>query len=130
VVLPLEKVCDVAPSENQNKPTEKYILVFMDDGHEFWFTGLVNYDKGLKNMRESILRRGKNSSNPQSGFYPPRGLMSVSTHQGSGVPYQTVYSSQQSSGQNQGWQPTSVPSQAAGQNSASSGQSHFGSQYT
>jgi hypothetical protein len=99
----------------------------MDDGHEFWFTGLVNYDKGLKNMRQSILGRGKNSSNPQSG---PRGLMSVSTHQGSGVPYQTVYSSQQSSGQNQGWQPTSVPSQAAGQNSASSGQFHFGSQYT
>jgi hypothetical protein len=64
VVLPLEKVRGVAPSENPNKPTEKYILVFMDDGHEFWFTGLVNYDKALKNMRESILRRGKNSSNP------------------------------------------------------------------
>ncbi|CAM6017907.1 unnamed protein product, partial [Sphagnum balticum] len=54
VVLPLEKVREVLPAHNQNKPSEKYIQVVTIDGHEFWFMGLVNYDKGLKNMQEAV----------------------------------------------------------------------------
>jgi len=61
VVLPLEKVREVLPAHNQNKPSEKYIQVVTIDGHEFWFMGLVNYDKGLKNMQEAVAvtRRGQ-----------------------------------------------------------------------
>jgi hypothetical protein len=61
VILPLEKVREVLPAHNQNKPSEKYIQVVTIDGHEFWFMGLVNYDKGLKNMQEAVAvtRRGQ-----------------------------------------------------------------------
>ncbi len=61
VVLPLEKVREVLPAHNQNKPSEKYLQVVTIDGHEFWFMGLVNYEKGLKNMQEAVAvsRRGQ-----------------------------------------------------------------------
>jgi hypothetical protein len=45
---------DQIPTHNQNKPSEKYIQVVTIDGHEFWFMGLVNYDKGFKNMQEIV----------------------------------------------------------------------------
>ncbi|KAH9550415.1 hypothetical protein CY35_10G071100 [Sphagnum magellanicum] len=61
VVLPLEKVREVLPAHNQNKPSEKYIRVVTIDGHDFWFMGFVNYDNGLKNMQEAVAvtRRGE-----------------------------------------------------------------------
>jgi hypothetical protein len=53
VVIPLEKVKEVVPSVNENKPNEKYIQVLTNDGHDFWFMGFVNYDKGVKNMQDA-----------------------------------------------------------------------------
>ncbi len=146
VVLPLEKVQEVSPSENQNKPHEKYILVLMVDGHEFWFMGFMNYDKGLKNMREALSTRGggqRTFAAPQSagGFYSPgsgqqqqQQQMNPNAQQSSGASYPNVYSNQ-ASGQNQGWQPPNVPSQGAnqmpgGQNQMPPAQSRVGNQYT
>jgi hypothetical protein len=145
VVLPLEKVQEVSPSENQNKPHEKYILVLMVDGHEFWFMGFMNYDKGLKNMREALSTRGggqRTSAAPQSagGFYSPgsgqqqQQQTNPNAQQGSGASYPNVYSNE-TSGQNQGWQPPNVPSQGAnqmpgGQNQMPPAQSRVGNQYT
>jgi hypothetical protein len=51
MVVPLEKVQEVIPSFNETKPAEKYIQVLTNDGHDFWFMGFVNYDKGVKNMK-------------------------------------------------------------------------------
>ncbi|CAM6025767.1 unnamed protein product [Sphagnum balticum] len=147
VVLPLEKVQEVSPSENQNKPHEKYILVLMVDGHEFWFMGFMNYDKGLKNMREALSTRGggqRTSAAPQSagGLYSPgsgqqqqqQQQMNPNAQQGSGASYPNVYSNQ-ASGQYQGGQPPYVPSQGAnqmpgGQNQMPPAQSRVGNQYT
>lgn len=51
MVVPLEKVQEVIPSFNETKPAEKYIQVLTNDGHDFWFMGFVNYDKGVRNMK-------------------------------------------------------------------------------
>ncbi len=63
VVLPLEKVREVLPAHNQNKPSEKYIRVVTIDGHDFWFMGFVNYDNGLKNM-QGVKQQNQNASYP------------------------------------------------------------------
>ena len=54
VIVPLEKVREVLSVPNAKRPTEKYIQVVTKDGHEFWYMGFVNYDKGLKNMKEAV----------------------------------------------------------------------------
>jgi len=69
MVLPLSKVKEVAPSFNENKPQEKYIQVMTDDGHEFWFMGFVNYDKGVKNMQLALQHIGE--VDPSGGLKAP-----------------------------------------------------------
>jgi hypothetical protein len=66
VVIPLEKVREVLPSVNENKPNEKYIQLVTTDGHEFWFMGFVNYDKGVMNMQDALRNIGV--VDPQGGL--------------------------------------------------------------
>jgi hypothetical protein len=66
VVIPLEKVREVVPSVNEKKPNEKYIQLVTTDGHEFWFMGFVNYDKGVMNMQDALRNIGV--VDPQGGL--------------------------------------------------------------
>lgn len=69
VILPLDKVREVVPVANQKKPTDKYIQVVTKDGHEFWYMGFVNYDKGIKNMQEAV-RLAQSHGNLSGGAMP------------------------------------------------------------
>jgi hypothetical protein len=69
VIVPLEKVREVNPVSNQKKPTDKYIQVVTKDGHEFWYMGFVNYDKGIKNMQEGV-RLAQSQGNLSGGAMP------------------------------------------------------------
>ncbi|KAG8065333.1 hypothetical protein GUJ93_ZPchr0004g40023 [Zizania palustris] len=54
VVIPLMRIAKVRPSENVNKPEEKYIQVVTVDGFEFWFMGFVSYQRSCKYMQQAI----------------------------------------------------------------------------
>jgi len=69
MVLPLGKVKEVIPSFNESKPLEKYIQVITQDGHDFWFMGFVNYDKGVKNMQLALEHIGE--IDPNGGLKAP-----------------------------------------------------------
>ena len=69
VIVPLEKVREVLSVPNAKRPTEKYIQMVTKDGHEFWYMGFVNYDKGLKNMQEAV-RFAQSQNNISGGFMP------------------------------------------------------------
>ena len=75
MVVPLEKVKEVVPSFNETKPAEKYIQVMTNDGHEFWFMGFVNYDKGLTNMQSALQNIGV--VDPNGGLKAPWAGMKV-----------------------------------------------------
>lgn len=75
MVVPLEKVKEVVPSFNETKPLEKYIQVVTTDGHDFWFMGFVNYDKGVKNMQLALQHIGE--VDPNGGLKAPWAGISV-----------------------------------------------------
>uniref|UniRef100_A0A0E0DGE7 GRAM domain-containing protein n=1 Tax=Oryza meridionalis TaxID=40149 RepID=A0A0E0DGE7_9ORYZ len=54
VVVPLRRIAQVRPSENADKPEEKYIHVVTVDGFEFWFMGFVSYQRSCKYMQQAI----------------------------------------------------------------------------
>ncbi len=69
MVVPLNKVKEVIPSFNENKPQERYIQIVTVDGHDFWFMGFVNYDKGLANMQLALSHIGE--IDPNGGLKAP-----------------------------------------------------------
>lgn len=69
MVVPLAKVKEVIPSFNESKPAEKYIQVATQDGHDFWFMGFVNYDKGVRNMQLALQHIGE--IDPNGGLKAP-----------------------------------------------------------
>lgn len=69
VIVPLENVREVISVANAKKPTDKYIQVVTTDGHEFWYMGFVNYDKGIKNMQEAV-RLAHSHGNFSGGSMP------------------------------------------------------------
>lgn len=76
MVVPLAKVKEVVGSFNESKPAEKYIQVVTSDGHDFWFMGFVNYEKGVKNMQLALQNVGV--VDPNGGLKAPwAGMMSV-----------------------------------------------------
>jgi hypothetical protein len=75
MVMPLEKVKEVIPSFNETKPAEKYIQVVTNDGHDFWFMGFVNYDKGVKNLQLALKNIGV--VDPNGGLKAPWAGMKV-----------------------------------------------------
>jgi hypothetical protein len=54
VVVPLKRIGKVRPSENVDRPEEKYIHVAAVDGFEFWFMGFVSYQRSCKYMQQAI----------------------------------------------------------------------------
>ncbi|KAM0923594.1 hypothetical protein ACQ4PT_005434 [Festuca glaucescens] len=54
VVVPLKRIGKVRPSENLERPDEKYIHVSTVDGFEFWFMGFVSYQRSFKCMQQLI----------------------------------------------------------------------------
>ncbi|KAM0860904.1 hypothetical protein ACQ4PT_046240 [Festuca glaucescens] len=54
VVVPLKRIGKVRPSENLERPDEKYIHVSTVDGFEFWFMGFVSYQRSFKCMQQVI----------------------------------------------------------------------------
>ncbi len=95
VVIPLEKVKEVVPSVNENKPNEKYIQVLTHDGHDFWFMGFVNYDKGVKNMQDA-----------------PKYIGVVDPHGGLRSPFDGNRNRESVPAQNTGQQPANATTQA------------------
>eukprot|EP00250_Pteridium_aquilinum_P000269 c10302_g1_i1 orf=190-1353(+) len=67
VMVPISQLQAVNPSENtQKKPPEKYVQVQTVDGHEFWFMGFVHYDKGVKNLQETLLSKNTGATHDTS----------------------------------------------------------------
>ncbi|TKW05552.1 hypothetical protein SEVIR_7G184200v4 [Setaria viridis] len=54
VVIPLRRIGKVRPSENADRPEEKYIHVATVDGFEFWFMGFVSYQRSFKYMQQAV----------------------------------------------------------------------------
>jgi hypothetical protein len=54
VVVPLKRIGKVRPSENLERPDEKYIHVSTVDGFEFWFMGFVSYQRSFKCMQQVV----------------------------------------------------------------------------
>lgn len=75
MVVPLDKVKEVVPSFNENKPQERYIQIVTQDGHDFWFMGFVNYDKGVMNMQRALRHIGE--IDPNGGLKAPWAGLSV-----------------------------------------------------
>ncbi|XP_072960573.1 GEM-like protein 7 [Typha angustifolia] len=54
VLIPLERIKGAIPSENMNKPEQKYIQIVTIDEFEFWFMGFVSYNKSFKYLQQAI----------------------------------------------------------------------------
>ncbi|GJN26970.1 hypothetical protein PR202_gb14940 [Eleusine coracana subsp. coracana] len=54
VVVPLKRIGMVRPSENVDRPDEKYIHVATVDGFEFWFMGFVSFQRSCKYMQQAV----------------------------------------------------------------------------
>ncbi|KAJ3680319.1 hypothetical protein LUZ60_016597 [Juncus effusus] len=55
VLIPLTNVKKAVPSENFNKPEQKFVQIVTVDEFEFWFMGFVNYESSFKNLKQAIL---------------------------------------------------------------------------
>ena len=54
VSIPLRRIKRVSPSENVNKPNQKYIQIVTVDDFEFWFMGFVSYQRSFKYLQQVI----------------------------------------------------------------------------
>ncbi|XP_028552918.1 putative GEM-like protein 8 [Dendrobium catenatum] len=54
VLIPLRRIKGANPSENSNKPNQKYIQIETTDAFEFWFMGFVCYQRSFKNLKQAI----------------------------------------------------------------------------
>ncbi|MCO5574584.1 hypothetical protein L7F22_028372 [Adiantum nelumboides] len=71
VMMPVVQLEAVNPTENtQKKPPERYVQVKTVDGHEFWFMGFVNYDKGVKNLQNTLSTRNTSATTPNINSSP------------------------------------------------------------
>ena len=52
VVIPLKKINCVNQSENVQKPTQKYIEMVTVDNFDFWFMGVLKYQKTFKYLEQ------------------------------------------------------------------------------
>ncbi|WJZ81773.1 hypothetical protein VitviT2T_001594 [Vitis vinifera] len=50
VVIPLGNIGTVNPVTMRENPSEKYIQIHTIDGHDFWFTGFVNFEKATQHL--------------------------------------------------------------------------------
>ncbi|XP_073000817.1 GEM-like protein 4 [Typha latifolia] len=54
VLIPIGRVKSATPSENVNKPNQKYVQIITVDGFEFWFMGFVSYQTSFKHLKQAI----------------------------------------------------------------------------
>ncbi|CAI9089774.1 OLC1v1024408C1 [Oldenlandia corymbosa var. corymbosa] len=54
VSVPLANIANVNPVVMKDNPPEKYIQLVTVDGHDFWFTGFVNFEKASHHLLESV----------------------------------------------------------------------------
>ena len=54
VVVPLRRIREVRPSENADRPEEKYIRVATMDSFEFWFMGFVSFQRSWRCMQQAV----------------------------------------------------------------------------
>ncbi|KAJ4812076.1 GRAM domain-containing protein / ABA-responsive [Rhynchospora pubera] len=54
VSIPLRKVKKTIPSDNLNKPEEKFVQIVTIDDFEFWFTGFVTYKSSFVSLFSTI----------------------------------------------------------------------------
>ncbi|XP_068640106.1 putative GEM-like protein 8 [Aristolochia californica] len=54
VSIPLKKIQRANPSENVNKPSQKYIQIVTVDNFEFWFMAFINYQKAFKYLQQAV----------------------------------------------------------------------------
>ncbi|KAM1453168.1 hypothetical protein ACFX1R_003839 [Malus domestica] len=50
VVIPVKKIKAVNQSENMKKPSQKYVEIVTVDDFDFWFMGILNYQKHALNL--------------------------------------------------------------------------------
>lgn len=53
-VIPLRKIKRARQSENEKRPSEKYVEVVTKDNFRFWFMGFLKYDKAFKHLQQGI----------------------------------------------------------------------------
>ncbi|KAI4328571.1 hypothetical protein L6164_020912 [Bauhinia variegata] len=56
VLIPIGKIRCVNQSENEKKPSQKYIQLVTVDHFDFWFMGFLNYSKALRYLEQAISR--------------------------------------------------------------------------
>ncbi|PKU87798.1 GEM-like protein 6 [Dendrobium catenatum] len=59
VLIPLRRIKGVNPSENADKPNQKYIHIATIDNFEFWFMGFVSYQRSFKNLQRAIFSKSQ-----------------------------------------------------------------------
>ncbi|KAG4984678.1 hypothetical protein JHK87_029427 [Glycine soja] len=54
VVIPLKKIKCVNQSQNIQNPTQKYIEIVTEDNFDFWFMGVLKYQKTFKYLEQAV----------------------------------------------------------------------------
>ncbi|WVY94597.1 hypothetical protein V8G54_033685 [Vigna mungo] len=54
VAIPLKKIKCVNQSKNVQKPTQKYIEIVTEDNFDFWFMGVLKYQKTFKYLEQAL----------------------------------------------------------------------------
>ncbi|XP_017229872.1 GEM-like protein 4 [Daucus carota subsp. sativus] len=54
VVIPLGKIKKVNESENLKQPSRKYMRIVTRDDFEFWFMGLLNYERTIISIQNAL----------------------------------------------------------------------------
>jgi GRAM domain len=54
VLIPVQKVKEITPSTNINKPEEKYLHIMTIDHFEFWFSGIVKQNTSVESLQQDL----------------------------------------------------------------------------
>ncbi|PHU30043.1 GEM-like protein 5 [Capsicum chinense] len=54
VAIPLANIGNVNPVVMRENPSERYIQIVSIDGHDFWFMGLINFEKAKHHLLETL----------------------------------------------------------------------------
>ncbi|CAJ1977677.1 unnamed protein product [Sphenostylis stenocarpa] len=54
VVIPLKKIKSVNQTENVQKPSQKYIEIVTEDNFDFWFMGVLKYQKTFQYLQQAV----------------------------------------------------------------------------
>ena len=54
VAIPLANIGTINPVVMRENPSERYIQIVTIDGHDFWFMGLINFEKAKHHLLETL----------------------------------------------------------------------------